>query len=873
MSNAVKTTCPYCGVGCGLVATKGEDEKFELKGDVSHPANFGRLCSKGAALGETLSLEGRLLHPVVDGKRASWESALNRIAHRFSESIEKHGPDSVAMYVSGQLLTEDYYVANKFMKGFVGSANIDTNSRLCMASTVAGHKRAFGSDTVPGRYEDLEQADLVVLAGSNLAWCHPVLHQRLLAAREERGIDVIVIDPRRTETCNDCDLHLALEPGSDVALWNGLLGYLVKNSFVDESFLESHVDGFFETNAVVEEMDIDEVARVTKLPASAIRSFYAMFATTERVVTVFSQGINQSTSGVDKVNAIINSHLATGRIGKVGMGPFSVTGQPNAMGGREVGGLANMLAAHMDIENKTHQLIVKDFWGSPKIAVKPGLKAVEMFQAVQRGDIKVLWIMATNPAASMPEALEVHAALRNCPCVIVSDVVASNETLQFADIRLPSLAWGEKEGSVTNSERCISRQRQFLTPPGESRADWWQVTEVAKRMDFGDAFAFDSPKAIWHEYVKLTTHANDGSRDLDLASFEGVDYESMPPMVWGADQNPGQRFFKDGRFHTENHRAKMVPTPFKPPAKQASESEPFILITGRVRDQWHTMTRTGKSSRLLGHTPTPTLTLNEQDAERLGVLEGQIVDISNAKGNVQLPARISDTVREGNVFANIHWNGEYASNASIDKLVPANLDPLSGQPEFKTVPVSVKPITANGYGYSLSTNKPSLENLLYWVAHPGECGWQVEFALAEYPKNPLAWVRKEYSNLASQGVDEYEYIDASHGESRYMRVAHDGTTEIIFIAQSPLNLSREWLQDSLKSNEELAFELLAGTPGQSQQEKGPIVCACERVGLYEIEQTIAESTEISIEELGKKIGAGVNCGSCRPELTRLIANG
>src|SRR6478735_1791461 len=357
-----RTTCPYCGVGCGVLATRQEDGSVAIKGDEQHPANYGRLCSKGSALGETLSLDDRLLHPEIDGSPASWNEALDLVAARLSETIAEHGPESVAFYGSGQLLTEDYYVANKLMKGFVGAANIDTNSRLCMASSVAGHIRAFGSDTVPGTYEDLEEADLVVLVGSNMTWCHPVLFQRLLAARERRGTKIVVIDPRRTVTAEAADLHLAVAPNSDVALFSGLLDHLDRMDLCDRDYVGSHTAGLDEALQAARECGFPGALHATRLPAEQLREFYTLWSRSERVVTAYSQGVNQSVVGTDKVNAIINCHLLTGRIGRPGMGPLSLTGQPNAMGGREVGGLANMLAAHLDINSASHRDLVRSFW-------------------------------------------------------------------------------------------------------------------------------------------------------------------------------------------------------------------------------------------------------------------------------------------------------------------------------------------------------------------------------------------------------------------------------------------------------------------------------------------------------------------------------
>ncbi|MEL7173406.1 MAG: molybdopterin-dependent oxidoreductase, partial [Pseudomonadota bacterium] len=496
----VRTACPYCGVGCGVLATPDGRGGAAIAGDPAHPANGGRLCSKGSALGETLDLEGRLLRPRIRGREAHWDEAIDLVAERFRAAVAQHGPDSVAFYVSGQLLTEDYYVANKLMKGFIGSANIDTNSRLCMASTVAGHRRAFGGDLVPGTYEDLELADLVVLTGSNLAWCHPVLYQRLAAARGARPeMRVVVIDPRRTATTELADLHLALRPGSDVALFNWLLARLEADGAVDAGFVAAHVADFPSSIAAAREATMAATVSATGLDPADLERFAQLFTRTERTVTVFSQGVNQSSAGTDKVNAIINCHLATGRIGRPGMGPLSVTGQPNAMGGREVGGLANMLAAHLSIEDPAHRSAVQAFWDAPTICERPGLKAVDMFEACAAGRIKALWIMSTNPAVSLPRAGDVAEAIRACDFVAVSDAVADTDTTRLADVLLPAAAWGEKSGTVTNSDRVISRQRAFLPAPGQTRPDWRIICDVAAAMGWRDAFDFESPAAVFRE--------------------------------------------------------------------------------------------------------------------------------------------------------------------------------------------------------------------------------------------------------------------------------------------------------------------------------------------------------------------------------------
>jgi assimilatory nitrate reductase catalytic subunit len=493
---AVRTTCPYCGVGCGLIAQPDGRGGAAIVGDPTHPANFGRTCSKGSALGETLGLTGRLLHPMLrqgDGTltQVAWSEAIDKVAEGLSRVIDRDGPDAVAFYLSGQLLTEDYYVANKLMKGFLGSANVDTNSRLCMASSVAGHRRAFGADTVPGTYEDLDAADLIVLVGSNAAWCHPVLFQRMVKNRRERGATIVVIDPRRTATAEDADLHLSIAPGMDSALFCGLLVHLADRCALDYRYIDAHTAGFENTLARARALapDLAATAKATRLPPADVARFFDLFRVIPNAVTCFSQGVNQSAQGTDKVNAIINCHLATGRIGRRGQGPFSLTGQPNAMGGREVGGLANQLAAHMAFTREDIDR-VRRFWNAPRVAASEGAKAVQMFDAIARGRIKALWVMATNPAVSLPRASHVREALKKLELFVVSENVIANDTVNAgAHVLLAAAAWGEKDGTVTNSERRISRQRRFLPPPGETKPDWWIVTQVAHRMGFAAQFA------------------------------------------------------------------------------------------------------------------------------------------------------------------------------------------------------------------------------------------------------------------------------------------------------------------------------------------------------------------------------------------------
>jgi assimilatory nitrate reductase catalytic subunit len=856
MTAAVRTTCPYCGVGCGVLATPDGKGGVHIKGDPDHPANRGRLCVKGAALGETLSTSGRLTQPHISGKPATWDASLDLIARRFSQTIAAHGPDAVALYVSGQLLTEDYYVANKLMKGFIGSANIDTNSRLCMASSVAGHRRAFGSDTVPGQYEDLEQADLVVLAGSNLAWCHPVLHQRLLAAKAARGTMIVVIDPRRTATCEGADLHLAPAPGADAHLFNLLLCHLADQGHLNADFL-TDVTGLDAAIAAAR----TSRAEATGLAADDLGRFLALWAGSEKVVTVYSQGINQSDTGTDKVNAILNCHLATGRIGKPGMGPFSVTGQPNAMGGREVGGMANTLACHLEIENPAHRAAVQGFWASPRMADRPGLKAVDMFRAVEDGRIKALWILHTNPVVSMPEADRVARAIAGCDFVAVSDIWAGTDTARLADVLLPATGWGEKDGTVTNSERCISRQRAFLPAPGETRADWWQMAQVAQRMGFA-GFDWATPAAIFDEHAALSGVAGRLGSDFDISGLVGAGYD-FAPVIWPQAAKKAGRFFADGQFHTPDARARMIAVNAQLPVA-ASGAHPYRLNTGRIRDQWHSMTRTAMAPRLSQHLGEPFLEVHPADAARLGLAPSALAEVTNPHGRAILRVMITDRVAEGHPFAPMHWTGETAPSGRIGVLVTGLTDPVSGQPASKSAAVAIRPFAARWYGFAVSRNdlRPDCD---YWAKALIAGGVQVELAGRDMPESWADWAR----DLFGGGVPAAQVSDPARGLHRLAFADAGRLTAALFIAREPVLLSRGHLASLLGGAD---GAVLAGRPGADQPDPGATVCACLNVGLNTIRRAIALDGLISVDAIGAALGAGTNCGSCRPELAALIAS-
>jgi assimilatory nitrate reductase catalytic subunit len=880
-SRVISTTCPYCGVGCGLiVAADGA-----VSGDPDHPANHGRLCSKGAALGDTLATDGRLLYPQIGGRNANWDEALDLIANNFKQTIADHGPDAVALYVSGQFLTEDYYVANKLMKGFVGSANIDTNSRLCMASSVAGHVRAFGGDIVPGCYEDIEMADLVVLVGSNTAWCHPVLYQRLAVAKEQRGTKVVVIDPRRTPTCDIADLHLPIRIGSDVAVFAGLLVHLVERGACEEAWIGEFTSDFAAAVAAARASvpSLNDVAEIADVPRADLTRFYHLFAATERSVTLYSQGTNQSSAGTDKVNAIVNCHLATGRIGRPGMGPFSLTGQPNAMGGREVGGLANQLAAHMSFADAADVDRVRHFWNAPRMATRPGLKAVDLFDALIERKVKALWILSTNPAVSMPRTDRVRAALGACPFVVVSDCWPT-DTTRFADVVLPAAAWGEKDGTVTNSERCISRQRAFRSAPGDARPDWWMLTQVARRMGWEAAFAYRNPADIFREHAALSAFENDaGKRRLfdigALADVSDEGYDNLAPTLWplprGASSSV-RRLFGDGKgFATPDGRARFVPTPYRP-AVPADDQWPLILNTGRVRDQWHTMTRTGRSPRLMAHEREPVLDVHPADAERLGLADGNLARVESPHGATVLPVRISSDLRAGETFAPMHWTDRFTSAGPIDALVGAATDPVSGQPELKATPVRVTPIASQWHGLLLRGSEQVPRGPYYWARVPLERGHA--FTLIGWEPLPSDSGSKFWISAlldAPPAAELVIYADPARGTFRYASVVGRRLEACLFIAaQASGPPSRDALSALLGTRldpDARAF-VLAGAPAGAARENatGKTICACFGVGLATLNGAIVQRRLTSVAEIGAALRAGTNCGSCIPELKAIL---
>lgn len=870
------STCPYCGVGCGVAVSINNDANDNTKeqkplvlASQTHPANFGRLCSKGSALGETLlgiKQANRITHPSINGDVVTWDKVSDSIAKKINKSIKKHGKESVAFYLSGQLLTEDYYVANKLMKGFIGTANVDTNSRLCMSSAVAGYKRAFGSDTVPCSYEDLECADLIILIGSNAAWTHPVLYQRMVAAKETNpNLRVVLIDPRKTASDDLADLHLPLAPSSDSYLFQGLLNYLVENEAIDQHYIDQYTDGFEQAVTQADELSLDQIVTKTALDKDDLITFYKLFADTKKTISFYSQGINQSATGTDKCNAIINCHLATGKIGYEGAGPFSITGQPNAMGGREVGGLANQLAAHMDFASEDVDRVQR-FWNSPTIATEAGLKAVDLFDAIDDGKIKVLWIMATNPAVSLPDSNKVRRALEKCQTVIVSDITHT-DTSKYADIILPALGWSEKDGTVTNSERRISRQRQFCDAPGLAKPDWWALAQVGQKMGHADFFNYQSARDVFVEHAQLSEFENNGTRDFDISAFSQLsesDYNELKPTQWPintANPNGTERMFTDGKFFTKNRRAQFVSNnaTLSSALDFTNSKHNFVLNTGRLRDQWHTMTRTGSAATLTGHDDLPFVEINPEDATQAGLKQNDFAELYNDFGKFIARVDVTHSVTPKQLFSPIHWTDQFATHAVISSVVSPEVDPVSGQPESKASQVSIRKFNCNQWAKLVTEQPIKKDGWEYWAQSKTKQGFITLVGFNE----DISW--REWVKLTSEKqLDFTQYINPFENTEALIATQGDKINTLIFANNDTKNLpSFIWLDNAFTSTQ--TKELVKGEIGNADE----LICSCFRTSRKTIEASI-ESGNTSQQTLANALGCGSKCGSCRPELNKLL---
>lgn len=696
LKTEVKTTCSYCGVGCGVVVEKTSGNKISVTGDKDNPVNRGMLCSKGMNLHSVANdLSDRILYPEMrwskshPRERVSWDDAMQRAAGVFKSIIKKHGPDSVGFYVSGQCLTEEYYIANKLTKGFLQTNNIDTNSRLCMSSAVVGYKKTFGEDIVPIAYADIELADCFLIAGANPAWCHPILFRRIEQHKEKNPhVKLIVVDPRKTDSANFADLHLQIIPGTDVILFNAIARYLLKRGLIDKKFVQNHTEGFQKYKSQILSLSLKEASKLCGIPIEQIKKAANMIGRSKGFISMWAMGLNQSAIGTNKNFAILNLNLITGQVGKPGSGPFSLTGQPNAMGGREVGGMANLLAVHKDLSNKNHRREVAQFWGVDEISEKPGYTATEMFDALDTGKLKAIWIICTNPLVSMPNARKIEEALKKAKFVVVQDISHKSDTLAFADLILPAAGWLEKEGTMTNSERRISYLPKGIEPPGEARPDVEILCDFARHMGFR-GFNFNSTEDIYHEYCSMTKGTN---IDISFLNYDRLKNEGSIQWPVPEYRHPGTpRLFEDRKFFTPSGKAVFnVPERLENTSPQPDRDFPLILTTGRIRDQWHTMTKTGKVSRLKTHYPVPVLEINLVDAYLKGIKEGDVTEIKSINGCVRVRAKVTKDIREGVVFLPMHWGKQLESDLNrANNLTNTVVDPQSKEPDFKFTAVSV----------------------------------------------------------------------------------------------------------------------------------------------------------------------------------------
>ena len=909
-----RSTCPYCGVGCGvLIGTTGEGADTRVigvRGDPDHPANFGRLCTKGSTLHLTATplvrREQRLLRPAWRPTREEalqpqdWDTTTRRIADQLLAIRAQHGPEAIGFYVSGQLLTEDYHAFNKLARGLVGTNDIDSNSRLCMSSAVVGYKQTLGADAPPTCYEDLERTDCLFIAGSNTAWAHPILFRRIEAAHEARpDMKVIVVDPRRTETAEFADLHLALKPGSDVALFHGMLHACIWEGWIDAAFIERHTAGFDRLKGLVRGMTPSESARLTGLKEDQILQAAQWFAQSPSTLSLYCMGLNQSSSGAAKNTSLINLHLATGQIGRAGAGPFSLTGQPNAMGGRESGGMATLLPGHRDPGNAAHRAEVAALWGVDAMPEKPGRTAVEMFQAAARGEIKALWIACTNPAQSLPDQALVRAALQRCELVILQEAFAGTATAEFADVVLPATTWAEKEGTVTNSERRISRVRAVLPPAGESRADWRIVRDVAQRMEAvlrpgqESLFAWDRAEQLWIEHREATR-----GRDLDIGGLSYALIEEAPRQwPWPEGASAGrERLYEDGVFAHADGRARFIAKPFAPPAETQDAKYPIALNTGRLRDQWHGMSRSGTVARLFAGEPAPALSMHPQDIARRLLVAGSLVRVQSRRGPLIVPLRADESVGPQRAWLPMHWGSEFLGGRGqlgINALTQPAFCPDARQPELKFAAVSVEAVDLPWRVFGAAWVKPGegaalraqlrvlMDQAEYACCLPGPAqdgreGWSLELAFAEAPPAPV--VQALSTVLQLNGVGVLRYADGRRGRSRSLRLDGEGAQARL---QSLLRVGEgsegAWLDALWRERAPVmpfGRRLLAPDADQPSAPVSPQVCNCFNVREDAIAACLRQlpdgAPEDRLAALQGELRCGTQCGSCLPALRRLV---
>ncbi|MBC7703861.1 MAG: molybdopterin-dependent oxidoreductase [Rhodoferax sp.] len=919
-----RSTCPYCGVGCGVIIESDAGQITGVRGDPDHPANFGRLCTKGSTLHltatATVTRQTRLLQPMQRATRdaapapISWDTALGSAADKFAQLIRDHGPHSVGFYISGQLLTEDYYVFNKLAKGLIGTNNVDTNSRLCMSSAVAGYKQTLGADAPPTCYDDVHHAECIFIVGANPALAHPVLFRRVEDAKKANPqMRIIVADPRRTDSVEIADLHLAIQPGTDVMLFNGMLHIMLWEGWVDTAYIRDHTSGFDILKNTLRDATPDLVAQTCGIRKQDLLAAARMFATSAATLSLYCQGLNQSSSGTAKNAALINLHLATAQIGKPGAGPFSLTGQPNAMGGREVGGMANLLSGHRDLANPEHRAEVAALWGVASVPGQPGKTAVEMFQAAADGEIKALWICCTNPAQSMPDQAMVRRALERAELVVVQEAFSTTATCAYADLLLPATSWGEKEGTVTNSERRISRVRAAVPAPGAARHDWSIAVEFARLLEARlrppgpGLFTYPSPESIWNEHRETTR-----GRDLDITGMSYPLLDRLGPLQWPmrqGDTSGSPRLFEDGIFPTPDGRARFAHTLYRPVAEPRNARYPFSLSTGRLRDQWHGMSRTGTVGRLFSHVPEPAIQMHPQDMARRQLAEGDLVEVHSKRGSIVIPVQSSPELGMSQAFIAMHWGEEYLSGcaasgerlAGVNTLTTPAYCPDSKQPELKHAAVRITKAELPWSLLALAwlpeehalTAHAALRELMrsfrFAACVPfssqsaltdgGRTRSGVLFRAAAAEAPPDAVLERVEQLLGLGGADVLRYADRRKGQRRAVRMARNATdTTLEAVALAGDTRAEAWiktlLQEQLSAQAYGRLLLLPGaTAPVALRSRGKAVCSCFNVTEPEINQHLARAVGSPDERLSsvqQALHCGTNCGSCVPELRRLV---
>ncbi|MEN3109936.1 molybdopterin-dependent oxidoreductase [Uliginosibacterium paludis] len=894
-----KATCPYCGVGCGVIIQHDGARVIEVRGDPAHPANFGRLCTKGSTLHFTARPESRLLYPSLrkardlPRSRVSWDDALDAAAERFASVIKESGPDAVGFYLSGQLLTEDYYVFNKLVKGLIGTNNVDTNSRLCMSSAVAAYKQTLGADAPPCAYEDFDHTDCLLIAGANPAFAHPIAFRRIEAARAARpGMKMIVVDPRRTDTAASADLHLAILPGTDIWLFNAMLHVLIAEGRVNAPWIEAHTEGFDALREHLRAITPEVAAKVCGVPAEDILTAARWWGEAAAPLSLWCMGLNQSHHGTHNGTALIALSLALGKIGQPGCGPFSLTGQPNAMGGREVGGLSNLLSAHRDLANPEHRAEVAALWGVPSVPEKPGLSAIEMFEAVRAGKIRALWIACTNPAHSMPSQALIREAMEQCEFVVVQEAWGNTETAKYADLLLPARTWAEKEGTVTNTERRITHVNPAITAPGETRADWVIARDFALRLGhrLGHAstarlFDYPSAESVFQEHVESTR-----GRDLDITGLSYAVLDEHGPQQWpfpeGA-QTGRVRLYADGKFASANGKARFVIPAEALTAESVDEAFPLRLTTGRLRDQWHGMSRTGKAARLYSHTDEASIDLHPVDLQRAGIDDGELIRVSSRRGSVILRARSAAEIRSGHAFVAMHWGRNLLSSSGANELTLNALDPFSKQPELKHAAIRIEKVelpcqallmrsavyadAANGLALErLAALEPWLRRFDYASASlAGREFPSVVLRIANATPIPPEWLEELDALMDLQGGQCLSYADTGRGISKRALIEEGLLTGLRLTGETAAAV---WLKDLMverSATDALRRWILAplATPPVSGNSRGRIVCTCMNVSENEIRTAVAGGADFA--KLQETLKCGTSCGSCVPEVRRL----